>query len=62
MTKNQALWIMFVVSVLLILGGYAIGYEVAQADMLASCKGEERGIHLTVNGKSYFYFCSYVKP
>lgn len=62
MTQSQALWIMAVVSALLLAGGYAIGYETAQADMLASCKGEERGIYLSVGNKRYFYFCSYVQP
>ena len=62
MTILQIAWLTIILAALMLAGAYAAWYQNAHADLLAECKGPERGIHLSVGNKSYFYYCSYVRP
>lgn len=62
MTTAQIVWITLVVVTLMLVGAFFAGREFAHGELLAQCKGPERGIHLSVGDKRYFYYCSYVKP
>ena len=49
-----AFWIMVFMTL-----AYWTGVTVTHQDLLAQCKGPEHGIRLHVDGKQYFYYCSY---
>ncbi len=58
--KESTQWIGLVI--LALVAGFISGSFYTHADLLAQCKGPEKGIHLQVLEKRYFYYCSYVQP
>lgn len=59
-TGESVVWLFVVI--FLIWGAFRLGHAKAHEELLAQCKGPELGIRLHVGQKSYFYYCSYVKP